>query len=228
MTDLQRTDVVPEPTTESTAVARPTRVLVIPVIGAVVIAIVAALVFWRHHGQEAAIAVPYDDPQAAGLITLCSADGDAVTGGSVDDRPFAAYALGETGLPAGTDPAGAVATLYAYQPRAGIEPDEFSGNAISAAATLADPTHPATVVDEGAWSIGDFVTAFPATEDGFVQLRLYLGTPAAGTLSDQPYDTADLRVDGDRWELVRGGSQDGGASCADAGASCADAGALVR
>ena len=45
-----------------------------------------------------------------------------------------------------------------------------------------------------------------------MQLRLYLGTPEAGTLSDQPYDTADLRVDGDRWELVRGGT----ASCADA------------
>ena len=73
-------------------------------------------------------------------------------------------------------------------------------------------TQPAARVDEGAWTIGDFVTAFPADYDGYVQLRLVLGTPEAGTLSDQPYDTADLRVDGDAWELVRGGT----ASCADA------------
>ena len=62
---------------------------------------------------------------------------------------------------------------------------------------------------------GRSVTSSPPsrpTYDGYVQLRLYLGTPEAGTLSDQPYDTADLRVDGDRWELVRGGT----ASCADA------------
>ena len=64
-------------------------------------------------------------------------------------------------------------------------------------------------------SVADFVTAFPATYDGYVQLRLYLGTPTAGTLTENPYDTADLRVDGDRWALVRGGSS----SCDDALAS---------
>ena len=85
-------------------------------------------------------------------------------------------------------------------------------NALTAAIGFADPDEPAARVAEGAWTIGDFVTAFPADYDGYVQLRLVLGTPEAGTLSDQPYDTADLRVDGDAWELVRGGT----ASCADA------------
>ena len=195
----------------SSHLARPARRRLVPAL-VLAIAIVAALVYWRTSANADAGpsgAAPYDDPQSAGAITLCSADGKAATEGSVDDRPFAAVALGATGLPSDLDPTGAVATLFAYQPREGVSASEFSGTAISAAGVQADAAHPAFVVPEDAWSIGDFVTAYPADFDGYVQLRLYLGTPAAGTLSDQPYDTADLRVDGDRWELVGAGS----ASC---------------
>jgi len=189
--------------------ARSRRAVAAAVVGGVVV--VAAVVLWRVNGEED-LTVPYDDAQSAGLITLCSADGKSVTEGKVDDQPFAAVVLGETALPSNLDPAGAVATLFAYQPRAGVGTSEYSGNALTAAAAFADPSRPAARVEENAWSIGDFVTAFPADDDGYVQLRLLLGTPEAGTLSDKPYDTADLRVDGDRWELVRGGT----ASCADA------------
>ena len=176
------------------------------------VVIVAAVVFWRVNGQDTDETVPYDDPQSAGLLTLCSADGKAVTEGKVDDRPFADVVLGETALPSDLDPTGAVATLFAYQPREGWRPASSAATPITAADEFADPRRPAAAVTEDAWSIGDFVTAFPADDDGYVQLRLYLGTPQAGTLTDDPYDTADLRVDGDRWELVRGGT----ASCADA------------
>lgn len=187
--------------------------LAVLVAGAV---IVAGVVLWPGQDQDekpdgAPRAVPYDDPRAAGLLTLCSGDGKPVTEGSVEDRPFADLVVGATALPSELDPAGAVATLFAYQPREGVGSEEFSGTAVTAAGELAGPERPASRVTEDAWSIGDFVTAFPATYDGYVQLRLYLGTPEVGTLSANPYDTADLRVDGGRWELVRGGS----ASCAD-------------
>ena len=79
--------------------------------------------------------------------------------------------------------------------RQGIATDEFSGVPLTAAATLVDPEHPAVAVSEDVWSVADFVSAFPATFDGYVQLRLVLGTPAAGTLTEDPYDTADIRVD---------------------------------
>lgn len=200
------------PTTDS-ARANP---LVLAVV--VVLVVVAAVVVWRVVGSDDAAtsqgstAVPYDDPQAVGAITLCSADGEPVTGGSVEDAPFADLAVGETGLPADLDPTGAVATLFGYQPRQGVQAQEFSGIALTATGDISDPEQPAVGITEGVYSIGDFVTAFPADDDGFVQLRLYLGTPDAGTLTENPYDTADLRVDGDRWELVHGGS----ASCADA------------
>lgn len=180
---------------------------------AVLAVLLAAATWWRASagGAAADVAVPYEDPSSAGAITLCSAEGQAVTGGSVDDSPFVPVVVGETPVPEGTDPTGAVGTLFAYQPRAGITPAEFSGAIISAAGLLVDPDQPAVAVQEGSWSLADFTSAFPADLDGLVQLRLYLGTPEAGTLTDQPYDTADLRVDGDRWELVRGGT----ASCAD-------------
>ena len=185
------------------------------VAGLVIVAIAVAVVLWRVNGRERT--VPYDDPLSAGLLTLCSDDGKAVTEGKVDDRPFADVVLGETALPSQLDPTGVVATLFAYQPRNGIEAGEFSGGPITAAGEFADPDLPAVRVTDEAWSVGDFVAAFPATDDGYVQLRLYLGTPGAGTLSERPYDTADLRVDGDSWELVRGGT----ASCADAEAALA-------
>ena len=201
-------------TTPSSGSTRFARTRLLPfVAGLAIVAIVVAVGFWRINGQNRT--VPYDDPQAAGLLTLCSEDGTAVTEGKVSDRPFADVVLGKTGLPADVDPAGAVATLFAYQPREGIAASEFSGTPLTAAGAFADSSRPAVRVSEDGWSLADFTTAFPATDDGYVQLRLYLGTPVAGTLSENPYDTADLRVDGDRWELVKGGT----ASCADAGSA---------
>lgn len=185
-------------------------------VGALVVAgaVVAGVVTWRVIGGERT--VPYEDAQSAGLLTLCSADGKSVTEGKVSDRPFADLVVGASGLPAVYDADGAVATLFAYQPRQGIATNEFSGVPLTAANALVDPEQPAVAVTEDVWSVADFTSAFPATFDGYVQLRLVLGTPAAGTLTEDPYDTADLRVDGDSWELVRGGT-----------ASCSDAIALV-
>ena len=183
----------------------------------VVVVIVAVVVAWRvlAPGRHGAVR----RPTGGRARSRCARPTvKPVTEGSVEDQPFADVVVGATALPSELDPAGAVATLFAYQPREGISASEFSGAPLTAAGELADPERPAVRVTEDVWSVGDFVTAFPATYDGYVQLRLYLGTPAAGTLSENPYDTADLRVDGDRWELVRGGSS----SCADALASCSD------
>ena len=194
-----------------TTTDRPTRARTLSIgAGLAAVLVLAAFVLWRiyGHGPE----VPYDDPQAAGRLTLCTRDGEAVTSGKVTDRPFADVVLGQTGLPSDQEPTGAVATLFAYQPREGIAAGEFSGTPLTAATVLTDPARPAVAVTDEGWSIADFVTAFPADWDGYLQLRMYLGTTSAGTLTETPYDTADLRVDGDSWDLVRGGD----ASCGEA------------
>ena len=190
----------------TTTVPRLTRARLLAAGLAVGVVVVAVVVVLRVTGERT---VPYEDARSAGLLTLCSADGKPVVEGKVDDRPFAAFALGETGLPPEYDSAGTVATLFAYQPREGIDAGEFSGVPLTAAGLVADPAKPAVAIAENVWSVADFATAFPATLDGYVQLRLVLGTPGAGTLTENPYDAADIRVDGDSWELVRGGS----ASC---------------
>lgn len=224
MTDTVTPAPAPAPTPAPTPGPRPGRARPLVLAAGVVLVLVVAVVAWRAvaddgragRSDRGGSTAPYDDPQAAGGITLCAADGTAVTGGSIDDRPFADVVVGETGLPAELDPTGAVVTLFGYQPREGVGADEFSGIPLTAAGAVVDPQVPAVRVTDRVYSVGDFVEAFPATDDGFVQLRLYLGTPAVGTLTENPYDTADLRVDGDRWELVRGGS-----------ASCSAAASLV-
>lgn len=173
----------------------------------VVVLVAVGVLVWRLGASPEA---PYADPASTGGLTLCSADGKPVTGGRLADRPFADVVVGES-APAGADREGAVATLFAYQPREGVSPAEYSGSPITAATPYADPSRPATDVTAQAWSIKDFVTAFPAGFDGYVQLRLVLGSPARGTVTDH-YDTADIKVDGDSWELVRGGH----ASCRNA------------
>jgi hypothetical protein len=201
-----------EPTTDRPRRARGRLGVAAVLVTVLVVAVLVVL--WRAHGKDEK--VPYDDPKAAGLLTLCSKDGKAVTSGKVTDRPFAEVVLGETGLPSGAHPAGAVATLFAYQPRVGVEPSEFSGAPMTASTAFTDTQRPGADVTADDWSVGDFVTAYPATDDGYVQLRLILGTAQDGTLSENSYDTADLRVDGHSWSLVRGGH-----------ASCTGAKALV-
>ena len=194
---------------QQTTRKRSQRTLAVIVAVAAVVAIGVAFGVAKLTGGDDT--VPYTDSRSAGRLTLCTG-GERVTGGKLADRPFAEFVLGETALGQQYDAQGAVAALYAYQPRNGIDASEFSGNVLTQAATLLDATKPAARLSDESWSLEDFTTAFPATWDGYVQLRLYLGTPAAGTLTTEPYDTADIKVSGDEWTLVSGGSQ----SCSDA------------
>ena len=153
---------------------------------------------------------PYDDPAATGLLTLCDSTGHARTEGKVGE-PLASVVIGSSAAPKGYDTRGAVASLFAYQPRPSIQPDEFSGLQLTGSSVFTNPSHPAVQVTAKSTTIGDFVVAFPAQLDGFVQLRLLLSAPQAGTQTDR-YDSADLKIDGGRWHVVRGGTSD----CSDA------------
>ncbi|MFC6154660.1 hypothetical protein [Nocardioides yefusunii] len=163
-------------------------------------------------GADVPANAPYSDDRSAGRITLCDASGHPVTEGDVADSPFVHRAVGTTALPSDLDPSGAVGTLFAHQPRTGVMSEEYSGVALSATGVLADPTVPSVEVGAETWSISDFVTAFPATQDGFVQLRVVLGTPELGTLTAAPYDSLDLWVDGSRWRAIEPGTADCSAS----------------
>lgn len=198
-------------TTLTEPASTPRRRLTRPVLaGAVVlVVVVAAVAVWASHREET---VPYTDQASSGLLTLCDAQGHEVTEGKVTDKPLAQYVLGETPLDGQVAPeAVAVATLFGYQPRAGVEPLEFSGAPIGGPVAFADHAEPATEVVKDGYSIADFTEIYPATLDGYVQLRLITSADGFGAFATT-YDTADLKVDGDTWKVVRGGH----ASCADA------------
>lgn len=187
-------------TAETLTQTRPKRGLVIAGSLAVVAAAVVAAV------QFAGDDPPYDDPASTGLLTLCDARGHARTEGRIDEQ-LASVVLGSTTAPRLYDTRGAVGSLFAFQPREGVEPDEFSGLQLTGSARFASPKLPAARVLKTSTTIGDFAIAFPAKVDGFVQLRLLLSAPGAGTLTSH-YDTADLQITGDTWHVVRGGKAD--------------------
>jgi len=180
------------------------------VAAAVVVVLVAVVaVTWNVTRKDV---VPYDDPQSSGLLTLCDESGNQVTKGSVDDTPFAPIVLGQTPVDERVpDDAVVNATLFGYQPREAVDSLEFSGSPIGGPVPFVNHDKPATRIVPDAWSIANFVEVFPARYDGYVQLRLITSTSGLGA-STSSYDTADIKVDGDSWHVVRGGS----ASCSGA------------
>jgi len=178
-------------------------------IAAAVVVVVAVTVAWTVTREDV---VPYNDPQSSGLLTLCDESGNQVTKGSVDDTPFAPIVLGSTPVDDKVAKDAVVnATLYGYQPRESVDPLEYSGSPIGGPVPFVNHDRPATRVVEDAWSISNFVEVFPAKYDGYVQLRLITSTTGIGAFTDT-YDTADIKVDGDSWHVVRGGN----ASCSGA------------
>jgi hypothetical protein len=152
-----------------------------------------------------AASVPYVDPNAVGSIGLCDQTGQPLTHGSIDDKPFIWKAVDETAAKAPYNVTGASATLYAYQPREGVDPREWSGSQLSAASKFSDPTHPTAAMTGLDGALSRFLTGYPAQWDGLVQLRIYLGAPGEPIYS-LTYDSADIKVNGQTWSVVKASS----------------------
>jgi hypothetical protein len=190
--------------TAPTQVAARRRIVVGPalVLAAVV---VVSLIAWLHRDRSAK--APYTDAAVTGSIGLCDSSGKQITSGSTDSAPFVWRAVGTTPAPPGYAASGSSATLYAFQPRSGVDPTGWSGEMLTAAGRYADPDHPTAAATSADVSLADFVAGFPPVDDGFVQLRLYLSAP------DQPplitsYDALDIKVSGTSWRVVGGTSVD--------------------
>lgn len=169
----------------------------------VLLAAAAAVVVVLVRRDPAPATAPYTDPAATGTIGLCSRSGHQVSSGSMTSHPVAWRALGTTPATGVYAAAGRSATLYAYQPRSGTDPAEWSGQQLTAAGYYAAAAHPTAAGTGKDTDLADFVTAYPAQDDGFVQLRLYLAAPDQ---AQQPlrYDTLDIHVTGSSWHAVGG------------------------
>jgi hypothetical protein len=166
----------------------------------IIAAVVAGIIVFTHHGSTSA---PYTDAAATGTIALCDRGGHQVTSGSTSDKPFAWRAVGATAAPAAYAGSGRAATLFVYQPRSGVDPTEWSGHQLTAASNYTNAKHPMAAATDGDTDLQDFLSAYPAQDSGFVQLRLYLTATGQPDLTDK-YDALDLKVSGSAWHAVGG------------------------
>jgi len=149
--------------------------------------------------------VPYTDARSTGTITLCDQLGNRITTGKVTDAPFAWKLIGSTAPVYPYDQPGKTATLFAYQPRQGVDPPQWSGAQLTGSSRYSSATNPTAVATPRDPALTQFTLAYPPKWEGLVQLRLFQGGPGL-PIQSLHYDTADLRVTGNTWTVVRGGS----------------------
>ena len=150
-------------------------------------------------------AVPYTDPAVTGSIGLCDVGGHNITSGNVHDTPFVWLAVGSTAADSRYAASGRTAFLAAFQPRKGIDPGLWSGYVLGPSSRYTNPQHPMSQATPISSPLQDFLGRYAPNWDGLVQLRLLLGgsnrSPQTGA-----YDATDLRITGDTWQVVRGGT----------------------
>lgn len=149
----------------------------------------------------AAEAIPFHDLGSVGGMVLCDGRGNAITGGGVNDQPFLWKAVSSVKAPAPYDGPGHSAALYAYQPRQDAYPDQWNGDSMTAASEYPTGKRPATAGTQLDPPLSTFLTAYPATWDHLVQLRMFWGARSQG-FDGRHYVTAVIKVEGDRWRLV--------------------------
>ena len=160
-----------------------------------------------------AASVPYSDPAVNGQITLCNSAHQPVTSGKIAAAPFVDFAVGSVAAPAAYQIAGRTASLYGYQPIKDVDPTLWPGmllNNASVYANAAFPTAAGTLIDR---SLASFLRFYPTKWDGLIQLRLFVGAPDQAVMTT-PYNSATIKVSGDRWSMVDGGT----AHCGEANA----------
>jgi hypothetical protein len=148
-------------------------------------------------------AAPYTDPDAVGSIGLCNQAGQQITSGSVTAQPFAWRAVSTQPAPSPYNNTGRTATLVAYQPQQGLPAGDWSGTQLTSSSRYSNPANPMAAATAADQTLQDIVAEYPPKWDGFLQLRIYLGT-ANEQAYDQHYPSLNIHVTGDTWQAVGG------------------------
>lgn len=154
--------------------------------------------------SASAASVPFTDGSAVASIGLCDAHGNPITSGSMDTHPFVAAAASSAATPTGYAPDNkSKATLYAFQPRQGVEPGEWSGFQLTAGSVFADSAHPLVAGTNLDPSLREYTSAYAPRWNGLIQLRIYY-TATNKVVSRRTYPAAVLRVTGNIWTMLQG------------------------
>jgi hypothetical protein len=85
-----------------------------------------------------------------------------------------------------------------------LAPGEWSGEGLTASARYTNPNNPMAAATSGDDSLADFIQDFSPKWDGFLELRMYLGTENAQAYSLH-YPALNIQVNGNTWTAVGGG-----------------------
>ena len=157
-------------------------------------------------GTAWATSLPYTDAAANGTIGLCDRNGNNVTHGSVYDKPFVWRAVGAAPAPLSVRGSGRNATLYAYQPRKGVDPTQWSGEQLTANAAYSDPNVPIAQATDRDIALSDYLNDYPPQWDRLIELRIFYGGPSGDITASYP--VANIRVTGTKWTVVTGAKVD--------------------
>jgi hypothetical protein len=149
--------------------------------------------------------MPYSDPDQAGLLTLCNTRDQPITHGSLSTAPFVWRVVSDVPTPSAYRVKGATATLFSFQPRPYTPAGAWSGEPLTAASLYSNFAHPMvqeTPIDE---PLTEMTDAFPPIWDHLIELRLYLSAPGS-QVDVMQYGAADLRISGNTWTMVEGGT----------------------
>jgi hypothetical protein len=154
----------------------------------------------------AAAGVP-GDPNASGFIGLCDRDNRNVAGGSVHDTPFVWKAVSSALAPAYFRGKGQNAILDIYQPRPNVLAANWSGDQLTGASFYHQVSAPAAQATNKDLPLSVMIKEYPPLVDGLYQLRMYVGK-AGQAIYTTTYPATWIRVQGDHWSVVKGGTVD--------------------
>lgn len=172
---------------------------------AAVLGLPLALLAAGAGSAAAATGVPYTDPDAAGTIGLCNQAGQQIASGSVSTTPFAWRAVSTVPAPSPYNNTGRTAVLVAYQPQQELPAGDWSGEQLTASSHYSNPTNPMAAATDGDTSLEGFIQDYPPKWDGFIELRMYLGTDNEPSYQEK-YPVLNIKVTGSTWHAVGGGA----------------------
>ncbi len=168
-----------------------------------VVGLLTAAAFVAVGAAATATTTPPWEPDAnsVGGLLFFNAQGNQITGGSINDQPLAAYVEGTTAVRHGDTNA----VLSGYQTVSGQLPSQWNGDVLSGSTTYPNSSAPSAIastalpVVTGAgtdFSIADLEEDFPTTNTSGYQnvYQLRLTTNAADTAPNTKYDSADILI----------------------------------
>jgi hypothetical protein len=151
------------------------------------------------------------DPNSVGGLIFYNSAGTAITSGSVNSSPVAAYVLGTSAIRAGDTKA----TLFGYLPVKGLVPGDWSGEALGSSTTYPNSAAPAPLNtsklpletgNSGDETLAQLEVDYPNNDhsnDGYAGMyQLRLRTSAPGEALTITYDEADIYISGTTWTVV--------------------------